>query len=259
MDLELADRVALVTGGSRGIGLACARLLSREGARVAVLGRDAARAAAAAAALPGEAVGLGADLIDSEAAEEALRAAEAALGPLDILVNSAGAARRTPPERLKPEAYRAAMDAKYFSYVNMIDPAIKGMAARGSGVIVNVIGAGGKLASPVHVAGGAANAALMLATAGLGAAYAGQGVRVVGVNPGITKTDRVAEGLASEAAMLGGTVEEAEERARGRLPLGRIAEPEEIAAAVLWLASPRASYVTAATLSMDGAAVPTVI
>jgi NAD(P)-dependent dehydrogenase (short-subunit alcohol dehydrogenase family) len=84
-------------------------------------------------------------------------------------------------------------------------------------------------------------------------------VRVVGVNPGITKTDRVAEGLASEAAMLGVSVEEAEDAARARLPLGRIAEPEEIAAAVLWLASPHASYVTGATLSMDGAAMPTVI
>ncbi|MEM1315318.1 MAG: SDR family oxidoreductase [Pseudomonadota bacterium] len=259
MDLDLAGRAALVTGGSRGIGLACARLLSQEGVRVALVGRDAARAEAAAAALPGEAIGLGADLIDADAAAGALRRAEAALGPLDILVNAAGAARRTPPDALSPAAYRAAMDAKYFSYVNAIDPAIKGMAARGAGVVVNVIGAGGKLASPVHVAGGAANAALMLATAGLGAAYAGQGVRVVGVNPGLTKTDRVAEGLKSEAALAGGTLEEAEARAVARLPLGRIAEPEEIAAAVVWLASPRASYVTGATLSMDGAAAPTVL
>ena len=84
-----------------------------------------------------------------------------------MLVNSAGAARRTPAEELTPAAYKAAMDAKFFSYINVIDPVVKRMAARGTGVVVNVIGNGGKVPSTVHIAGGAANAALMLATAGL--------------------------------------------------------------------------------------------
>ena len=91
------------------------------------------------------------------------------------------------------------MDANFFTYVNLIDPGVKRMAARGSGVIVNVIGNGGRIASPVHVAGGAANSALMLVTAGLATAYAGQGVRIVAVNPGLTETGRVAEGMKADA------------------------------------------------------------
>src|SRR4051794_25431259 len=123
------------------------------------------------------------------------------------------------------------------------------MAARGSGVIGN----GGKVASPIHVAGGAANAALMLATAGLANAYAGRGVRVVGINPGLTNTDRVAEGLRAEARLSGTSPDESLKRvALARIPFGRMAEPEEIARLVTFLASPQAGYVSGVTITMDG-------
>ena len=91
----------------------------------------------------------------------------------------------------------------YFSYINVLDPVIKRMGGRGSGAVINIIGNGGKIASPTHLAGGAANAALMLASVGLANAYAGQGVRVVGLNPGLTETDRVAEGLKASAKLAG--------------------------------------------------------
>ncbi len=258
MQLDLTDRAVLITGGSAGIGLACARAFAAEGARVGIAARRPAALATAQAEL-GLAFAHAADLTDAAQAAAMLDAFERALGPVDVLVNAAGAAKRTPPADLTPAAWRAAMDAKYFTYINVIDPVVKRMAARGAGVIVNVIGQGGKVASPVHLAGGAANAALMLATAGLATAYAAQGVRVVGVNPGLTDTGRVAEGLKADASLA--NITEAEARARGiaRIPLGRMARAEEVADVVLFLASPRAGYVTGVTVTMDGAITPTVV
>ena len=160
---------------------------------------------------------------------------------------------------MTPAVWREAFDAKFFSYVNVIDPMVKRMAKRGGGVIISVIGTGGKVASATHLAGGSANAALMLATAGLGAAYAGRGVRVVGVSPGLTETDRVAEGLAAEARLAKISIDEARERSVARIPIGRMASPREIADAVLFLASPRAGFVTGVTLSVDGGQNPIVL
>ena len=258
MDLQMTGKVALVTGGTKGIGLACARALVEEGATVAVVSRSQANVDKAKAELPGV-LGLTADLTDADAATRIVETVERELGPIDILVNSAGAARRTPPDELSASVYRAAMDAKFFTYINVIDPVVKRMGERGTGVVVNVIGNGGKVASPVHIAGGAANAALMLATAGLGTAYASRGVRVVAVNPGLTDTERVAEGLKADARLNAITEAEALERSRARIPIGRLADPREIANAVLFLASGMASYITGVSISMDGSVVPVVV
>jgi NAD(P)-dependent dehydrogenase (short-subunit alcohol dehydrogenase family) len=258
MNLSLDNKCVLITGGSRGIGLACAVAFAAEGARVALCSRNWANLDAAVVVVP-SARGFAADLIDPTAAAAMVEQVEAAFGPIDILVNSAGAARRTPPDELTPAIWRAAMDAKYFSYINVIDPVVKRMASRGQGVIVNVIGVGGKVAAPTHLAGGAANAALMLATAGLATAYAPRGIRVVGVNPGLTETDRVSEGMASDARLAGITIEEARARGIARIPLGRMAAPEEVADAVVFLASDRARYITGVNITMDGATTPIVV
>jgi NAD(P)-dependent dehydrogenase (short-subunit alcohol dehydrogenase family) len=258
MDLGLRGKHVLVTGGSKGIGLACARVFVSEGARVTITSRSAGNLDRARASL-GEALALAADLSDAGAAAGVMDACEREIGPIDVLVNCAGAARRRPPDELDPAAYRLAMEAKYLPYVNTMDPAIKRMAARGRGVIVNVIGNGGKVASPIHLAGGAANAALMLVTAGLAAAYARRGVRVVGVNPALTNTERVAEGLRADAVMLGITEQEALRRSEERIGMGRMAEPDEIAQVVAFLASDRASYVSGTTITMDGVQYPAVV
>ena len=258
MELGLEGKIVLVTGGSKGIGLACAEAFAAEGARIAICSRSRENVDRALASLPG-AFGVAADLADPAAAADMIGQVEARLGPVDVLVNSAGAARRTPPDELSPKAWREAFDAKFFSYINAIDPMVKRMARRGAGVIVSIIGAGGKVASPTHLAGGSANAALMLATAGLGAAYARSGVRVVGVSPGLTETGRVAEGMVAEALLANISTAEARRRGVERIPIGRMASPEEIADVVVFLSSHKAGYVTGVTVSMDGGQNPVVL
>ena len=258
MDLELQGKNILVTGGSKGIGLACAKGFLAEGANVAVASRSEANLARARAELV-HVLTIAADLVDADAARAVVDDVEARLGPIDVLVNSAGAARRTAPDDLTPAVWRAAMDAKYFTYLNVIDPVVKRMAARGCGVIVNIVGHGGKVAHPTHLAGGAANAALMLVTVGLANVYAPRGVRVLGINPGLTNTTRVAEGMKAEAAVRGITEADALQHSIDRVALGRLAEPEEIAAVTVFAASARASYLTGVIITMDGATSPIVV
>ncbi|WP_263487514.1 SDR family oxidoreductase [Mesorhizobium sp. BR1-1-13] len=248
----------MVSGGSKGIGFACAKLLAAEGAKVVICSRSQANLDAALPNLPG-ATAIAADL---RSGGEARRIADKVwdeVGPIDILVNSAGAAKRTPPQDLDAQAWRTAMDDKYFPYMNLIDPTLKKMAARRTGVIINIIGAGGKVASPTHLPGGAANAALMLATVGLANAYAAQGVRIVGLNPGLTQTERVDEGM--KAVAVSQAIDEAEalRRATDAIPIGRLAAPVEVASVVGFLCSSKASYVTGVVINMDGAAIPMVV
>jgi len=261
MELGLAGKVVLITGGSKGIGYACAEAFAAEGARVAVVSRSEANLAAAAARLAAhghKAYCVSADLSRRDAGDRVVAEVERALGALDVLVNSAGAAKRYAPEELDVAAWHDAMDAKYFSYVHAMQAVLPGMVARARGVIINIIGSGGKVAGPVHLPGGAANAALMLVSAGLAHAYGKKGIRVNAINPGLTLTGRVEEGVAVESRRSG--VAPAELLAKGaeRIPLGRYAKPEEIASVAVFLASGQASYVTGAILPMDGGANPVI-
>ena len=257
MDFGLRDKVVVVTGASRGIGFACAQAFVQEGARVALIARSRANLDAAAASIgdfahhPAVFV---ADLRDATQALAMVEAVESTLGPIDVLVNSAGAAKRYPPGELDAQAWHDAMDAKFFSYIHPLDAIVKRMGARGRGAIVNIIGMGGKVGQPVHVPGGAANAALMLVTTGLAAAYGPKGVRVNAINPGGTMTGRVQEGLQAEARMSGLGAEEILARQEARIPLRRLGTPEEVAQVALFLASAQASYVTGAIVPMDGGA-----
>lgn len=257
MDLGLRDRIVVVTGASKGIGFACAQAFAAEGARVALVSRSRTNLDAALARIrhfEHRPAAFAADLTDAAQALSMVDAVEAALGPIDILVSSAGAAKRYPPDDLCAQAWRDAMDAKFFSYIYPLDTIIKRMGARGHGSIINIIGAGGKIANSVHLPGGAANAALMLATTGLATAYGPKGVRVNAINPGGTLTGRVQQGLDAEAKMTGLGAEAILERQQARIPLRRLGTPEEVAQVALFLASSQASYVTGAIIPMDGGA-----
>lgn len=262
MDLQLQGKHVFIAGGSRGIGLACAREFVREGCTVSLVGRDPQRVERARVSLeadPKRSLGFSADLGDSGSALRVVDEAEQKGGPIDILVNCAGAARRTPFAELDPQAWHDAIQAKFLTYINVMDPLIKRMGARGTGAVVNIVGMGGKIPSTTHLAGGAANAALMLASAGLALAYGPRGVRVNAINPSRTATDRLAQGAAADARQGNTSAESVLTIAKAELPLGRFAAPEDVAAAVVFLASPRAGYISGAILSMDGAARPMVV
>ncbi|MDQ6917108.1 MAG: SDR family oxidoreductase [Pseudomonadota bacterium] len=257
MDLNLTGRVVIVTGASKGIGYACAEAFAAEGARVALVSRSQANLDVALARFARNGIApiaIAADMTSSDAAAEMVATVEKKLGDIDVLVNSAGAARRYAPDDLDARAWRDAMDAKFFSYIHPTDAVLKRMVARGRGTIVNIIGAGGKIATPVHLPGGAANAALMLATVGLASAFGPRGIRINGINPGATLTGRVQEGLKAESKMTGLAEAELLARSEARLPLKRYGTPEEIARVALFLASEQASYVTGAIIAMDGGA-----
>ncbi len=262
MNLDLTGRVVLVTGGSKGIGLACAEAFAAEGARVAIASRSGEHLAAATRALAArghQVLAVAADLVKRDAAAAMVSRVEEGLGPIDVLVCSAGAAKRTSADQLDEAAWHAGMDAKFFATVHAVQAVLPGMAARRRGAVVSVVGQGGKAANPTHLAGGSANAALMLATAGLASAYGPSGVRVNAVNPGTTVTERAEAAFRAEAERLGISEAQARAQREAQIPLGRFARPEEIAQVVLFLASDRASYVTGAVLSMDGGLTATVV
>lgn len=255
MDLGLNNRTVLITGGSKGIGLACARAFLEEGAKVAIVSRDRANLDAAAKQL-GPVTRITADLSQTDDAQRMAREAQDALGPIDILVNSAGAAKRYAPEELNAQAWHAAMDAKYFTYIHAMDALLPSMRERKRGNVVNIIGMGGKIASSIHLPGGAANSALMLATVGLAGIYGKYGVRVNAINPAATITDRIREALELEAKAKNQTVEEVLAQGQARVPLGRYADPRDVANVTLFLASEQAAYVTGVVIPMDGGAHP---
>lgn len=255
MELSLAGRIALVTGASKGIGLACATLFAESGARVVAVARDRARLQQEVDALTARGLAvqaMTADLSDAAQALELARQVESQVGPVDVLVNSAGAAKRNAPEDLSSAAFHQGMDAKYFSTMHLLEPVIRAMGQRGRGAVVNIIGQGGRVASPMHIAGGAANSALMLATVGYARAYASKGVRVNGINPGLTRTGRVEEGLAVSARASGRSRDDILADELARIPMGRMGEPLEVARVALFLASEAASYVSGAIIPMDG-------
>jgi NAD(P)-dependent dehydrogenase (short-subunit alcohol dehydrogenase family) len=253
MDLQLAGKRALITGGSKGIGRATAEILAEEGMDVVLVARDQATLDEAAASVRARRqVQVSTIAADLSREDEVLRVAAAA-GPIDILVNNAGA---IPPGNLLAvgnETWRRAWDLKVFGFISLCRAVYPVLAARGGGVIVNVIGAAGEKFPPGYIAGAAGNAALMAFTRALGHDCQKDNIRVVGINPGATETSRQETLLRHRALEKFGDPERWREMNAGQ-PFGRIAMPAEIGWAVAFLASARSGYTTGTILTIDGGA-----
>src|SRR6266498_47422 len=253
MDLGLRDRVCLVTGSTSGIGLETAKLLSAEGARVAVTGRDPERVERAKAE-SGAALGLAADLADPEAPERLV----SAVGPVECLINNVGEAYQIPFDALTDEQWDSMWQLNVMSYVRCIRAALPAMRESKRGVIVNVSSTAGKRPSTGMPNYSVTKAAVLSLSRLVADLYAKDGIRCNAVAPGPTATQAwLGEG--GLADQQGGDREEVLAKVGAGRPLGRLAEPEEIAAVIVFLCSQRASYVTGAAWSADGGTVPIIV
>ncbi len=255
MDLGIAGRVSLVTGANRGIGLACALELSREGSRVCLVARDQERltkALAAVRAVGGDGVAVSADLSTFEGCRTAIEHCIAELGGLHILVNNAGAAREHDVVDVPAELFEDAFELKLYGYLRMSQLALPHMRTEGWGRIVNIAGAAGASPLPDNLPMSIVNAGVLNLTRALSDVASGDGVTVNAICPGLTDTERSRELRQEYATREGMDVEELLERIASRTPAGRMAQPEEIARVACFLSSQAASFVHGSAVYMDG-------
>ncbi len=242
MDKELEGQVALVTGGSRGIGLGISRSLAEAGARVAVIGRNADRAREAAASLPGTGhEGFACDVSDPEAAKALVSDVEASIGAVNILVNNAGITRDNILLRLKDEHWNEVLATNLSGAFHMIRAVTRGMMKRREGVIVNVSSVVGLIGNAGQANYAASKAGLHGLTKSVAKELASRNVRCNAVAPGFITTDMTAELNEQQVADL-----------QSQIPLGRFGAPPDVAHVVRFLAGPGAGYITGQILAVDG-------
>jgi NAD(P)-dependent dehydrogenase (short-subunit alcohol dehydrogenase family) len=261
MELGLTARVCLVTGSTGGIGLETARLLAAEGARVIVTGRDAGRLEEVRDDV-GAAFGVACDLSEADAPTKLVVAATEAVGPIEVLVNNVGAAYQTSFEELSDEQWDSMWQLNVMSYVRCIRAVLPDMKSAARGSIVNVSSTAGKRPSTGMPNYSVTKAAVLSLSRLIADLYAKNGIRSNAVTPGPTATEAwLGEGgLADQqAARSTKTREEVLQAVGAGRPLGRLAEPDEIASVIAFLCSDRASYVTGSAWSTDGGTVPIII
>jgi NAD(P)-dependent dehydrogenase (short-subunit alcohol dehydrogenase family) len=254
MDLGLAGKCALVTGGSMGIGKAAALALAAEGCRVAIAARGAEALAEAAAEIGKETLAVKADCTKPEDIRRMVEEALARFGRIDILVNSIGAAKSGDFLALSDEDWRESLELKLYGIVRACREVVPHMRRRRWGRIVNVIGHRGRQPDTQAMPAGVANAGLINFTKALADEVVPDGILVNGVSPCPMETRRLDYMVRARAQMTGVSEEEARAEFLRDIPIGRFARPEEIAPLIAFLASERNSYVTGTTIAIDGGA-----
>jgi 3-oxoacyl-[acyl-carrier protein] reductase len=261
MDLGLKDRICLVTGSTAGIGLETARLLVAEGARVVINGRDADRAEQARAEV-GAAFAVAADLSQAGAAAALVAETASALGPVQCLVNNVGDAYQAAFEEVTDEQWDSMWQLNVMSYVRCIRAVLPAMKEVGAGTIVNVSSTAGKRPSTGMPNYSVTKAAVLSLSRLVADLYAKHGIRCNAVAPGPTATAAwLGDGGLADQQAAGSirTRQQVLEAVGAGRPLGRLAEPAEIASVITFLCSERASYVTGSAWSADGGTVPIII
>jgi 3-oxoacyl-[acyl-carrier protein] reductase len=256
VELDLRDRVCIVTGSTEGIGLAAARLLAGEGARVVTAGRRKETPGV------GEALHVACDLSEHGTPAELVSAATTALGRVDCLVNNVGVAYQASFHEVSDEQWDEMWQLNVMSYVRTIRAVLPGMLERGEGAIVNVSSTSGKRPSTSMPNYSVTKAAVLSLSRLVADVYAHEGIRCNAVSPGPTATEAWLgeRGLAEQQAeRTGKSKDEVLAAVAAGRPLGRLAAPEEIAAVIVFLCSDRAAYVTGAAWSADGGTVPVII
>ena len=264
MNLGLQDRACIVTGASRGIGLEVARQLYAEGASLLLLGRQERSLAAAAESLgPGpRARWLSLDVTAPNAGARSVAACLEHFGRLDVLVNNAGTSSVRGLEELTDEEWQAQWDVNVMAPMRLMRAALPEMAGRGWGRVVNVCSSSGKRPGQRNVAYSVAKAAELSLSRAYADFYAPRGVLINAVTPGPVGTELWLGpgGLADQTVQARGTTrEQVISDAEAALPIRRLAQPQEIAAAIVFLCSERASYASGAAWSVDGGAVQVII
>ncbi len=262
MDLGLAGKACIVTGATRGIGLATARMLVGEGGRVLLVARDAGAGARVAAELGERCASLAADVTDPSAGDRIVAACVERFGSVDVLVNNAGTSFVRSLEELSDEDWQGQWELHVMAPMRLMRAAGPLMAQAGGGRIVNVCSSAGKRPSLTNPAYAVTKAAQLSLSRVFADRYAADGVLVNAVAPGAVTSPlwTAPGGLADQAAQARGiSHDEALAAQAGKIPLGRLAEPEEIAAVIVFLCSQRASTVTGAAWSADGGTVATIV
>jgi 3-oxoacyl-[acyl-carrier protein] reductase len=252
MEMGLVGRRALVLGGSKGLGFAIAKGLAGEGAKVALVSRTAEKAGAAAASIGPDVLGLACDTARADQIDALHEAVAKAFGGIDILVLNSGGPPPGAARGVSGDQWRASFDSMFVNLVRMADLALPGMIEARFGRIISVISSGVIQPIPNLAISNAIRPALVGWGKTLAAEVAQHGVTVNAIAPGRIATDRLAELDAANAKRTSREIDQVRTAAKAAIPAGRYGDPDEFAAAAVFLASARASFITGSILRVDG-------